>query len=39
MNPYLKKLLYNAPYRGMKETDVLIGTFAQACLKNLTLEI
>jgi antitoxin CptB len=37
-DPYLKKLLYKATHRGMKETDVLIGHFAQACLKNLTLE-
>ena len=31
-----KKLLYRASYRGFKEADILIGSFARACLADMT---
>lgn len=34
----LKKIIYNANHRGMKETDVLLGGFAKSHLDNLSLE-
>ncbi|MBW8310355.1 MAG: succinate dehydrogenase assembly factor 2 [Candidatus Paracaedibacteraceae bacterium] len=34
-NIHLKKLIYNANHRGMKETDVLLGSFAVACLASM----
>lgn len=36
MTIYLKRLIYNATHRGLKETDVLLGKYACACLPNLS---
>ena len=35
---FLKKLIYRSKYTGMKETDLLLGRFADKFLKNLTYE-
>ena len=33
---FLKKLIYRSKYTGMKETDLLLGKFAEKHLKNFT---
>jgi antitoxin CptB len=34
-NIHLKKLIYNANHRGMKETDILLGKFASSNLSSM----
>ncbi|MBM3566945.1 MAG: succinate dehydrogenase assembly factor 2 [Alphaproteobacteria bacterium] len=34
----LKRLLYRARHRGMQETDVLLGRFAERCLGGMSAE-
>ena len=35
---FLKKLIYRSKYTGMKETDLLLGNFAENHLKNFSYE-
>jgi antitoxin CptB len=37
-SPYLKRLLYLSTHRGCKETDFILGGFAQTHLSSLTKE-
>ncbi len=38
MEKRLKRLLYQSQHRGMKETDLMVGGFAEACIKDLNTE-